>query len=95
MNPQGVGGTDWTLIGSEDDEVVNSASATAMNVSHTVNYQEGEGVFQALWLNSLRHHESWSQDHADVVGVDLALSLVATPDQGSAPQAVPEPAGHG
>lgn len=30
-NPQGVGGTDWTLVGSSGDEVVPARSAVAMH----------------------------------------------------------------
>jgi hypothetical protein len=30
-NPQGTGGTDWTLIGSECDDVATAASSTTMN----------------------------------------------------------------
>lgn len=37
-NPQGSGGTDWTAIGSYNDEVVSESSAIAMNAAHKVQY---------------------------------------------------------
>jgi pimeloyl-ACP methyl ester carboxylesterase len=38
FNPQGSGGTDWTTMGSYDDEFVSEGSAVAMDATHKVNY---------------------------------------------------------
>ena len=37
-NPQGSGGTDWTAIGSYNDEIVSESSAVAMSASHKILY---------------------------------------------------------
>ncbi len=37
-NPQGTGGTEWTVIGSAFDPLVPSASATAMRAAHRIVY---------------------------------------------------------
>ena len=37
-NPQGSGGTDWTTVGSYDDEVVSEGSAISMSAAHKVQY---------------------------------------------------------
>ncbi|HEX7168280.1 MAG TPA: hypothetical protein VF230_14975, partial [Acidimicrobiales bacterium] len=37
-NPQGSGGTDWTAVGSYNDEIVSESSAVAMSASHKVLY---------------------------------------------------------
>ena len=37
-NPQGIGGTDWTVIGSHGDLIVQEDSATAMSVPHRWRY---------------------------------------------------------
>lgn len=38
QNPQGYGGTDWTIIGAYDDEVVSEDSAVSMSVPHRIKY---------------------------------------------------------
>ena len=38
QNPQGTGGTDWTVIGSHGDMIVQEDSATAMSVAHRWRY---------------------------------------------------------
>lgn len=38
QNPQGTGGTDWTLQGSDDDGIVSASSATSMTAAHKVIY---------------------------------------------------------
>ncbi|HEX9991311.1 MAG TPA: hypothetical protein VGB14_00135 [Acidimicrobiales bacterium] len=38
QNPQGSGGTDWTLIGSDSDGIVSESSATGMSAAHKVQY---------------------------------------------------------
>ncbi|MFG2987533.1 esterase/lipase family protein [Streptomyces sp. NPDC048258] len=42
--PQSAQGTDWTLIGAEDDDVVDNESATGMSAGHKVVYHAGQGV---------------------------------------------------
>jgi hypothetical protein len=37
-NPQGSSGTDWTAVGSDDDEVVSESSAVDMGAAHKVQY---------------------------------------------------------
>jgi hypothetical protein len=44
QNPQGEGGTDWTLIGSDDDRRVDAESATAMLAAHAARYQSDADV---------------------------------------------------
>ncbi|WP_327355052.1 hypothetical protein [Streptomyces sp. NBC_01304] len=46
-NPQSAQGTDWTLIGSDADTVVPSASALAMGAAHKVVYDAGSGLDHA------------------------------------------------
>lgn len=43
QNPQGSGSTDWTLVGSDDDEVVSEGSATGMQSAHKVIYEPNQG----------------------------------------------------
>jgi pimeloyl-ACP methyl ester carboxylesterase len=43
-NPQSNQGTDWTVLGSDDDTTVNAASATNMDACHKVIYNQGHGV---------------------------------------------------
>jgi hypothetical protein len=37
-NPQADGGTDWTAVGSYDDEIVSEGSSIAMSAAHKVQY---------------------------------------------------------
>lgn len=45
-NPQGGGGggTDWTVVGSESDMVIDEASATDMAACHKVRYHDSAGI---------------------------------------------------
>jgi pimeloyl-ACP methyl ester carboxylesterase len=43
-SPQSAQGTDWTLAGSEDDEVVSADSAIGMDAGHKVRYASGTGL---------------------------------------------------
>lgn len=38
QNPQGSGGTDWTLVGSDSDGIVSASSGTGMTAAHKVQY---------------------------------------------------------
>ncbi|MEU4769767.1 hypothetical protein AB0H12_41760 [Actinosynnema sp. NPDC023794] len=43
--PQSAQGTDWTLIGAEDDDIVSNESAVGMSgAGHTVIYRAGQGI---------------------------------------------------
>jgi len=43
-NPQADGGTDWTAMGSYDDEIVSEGSAVSMNAAHKVQYLDSADV---------------------------------------------------
>ncbi|HEX2038733.1 MAG TPA: hypothetical protein VHF47_03255 [Acidimicrobiales bacterium] len=43
-NPQGSGGTDWTAVGSYNDEIVSETSAVSMSASHKVLYHPSADV---------------------------------------------------
>ncbi|MER7007413.1 hypothetical protein ABT297_30820 [Dactylosporangium sp. NPDC000555] len=43
-NPQSKQGTDWTMIGSDDDQVVSADSATNISGGHRVIYRDGSNV---------------------------------------------------
>jgi pimeloyl-ACP methyl ester carboxylesterase len=43
QNPQSAQGTDWTLIGSDDDGIVDEKSATGMDAGHKVIFGQGLG----------------------------------------------------
>lgn len=42
-NPQGTGGTDWTVFGSDSDGIVSSSSAVSMSAAHKVIYLSHTG----------------------------------------------------
>ncbi|MFI0447874.1 esterase/lipase family protein [Actinomadura sp. 6N118] len=44
QNPQAAGGTDWTLIGASDDDMITSGSATGMRAKHKSIYAAGQGL---------------------------------------------------
>ncbi|MFD0685733.1 esterase/lipase family protein [Actinomadura fibrosa] len=44
QNPQAAGGTDWTLIGASDDDMITSGSATGMRAKHKAIYASGQGL---------------------------------------------------
>ncbi|HWH43859.1 MAG TPA: hypothetical protein VNT32_03950 [Thermoleophilaceae bacterium] len=51
QNPQGTGGTDWTLQGSYDDGVVSQNSATGMTASHKVKYLGTMNIGHSDFMN--------------------------------------------
>jgi pimeloyl-ACP methyl ester carboxylesterase len=53
-NPQGTGGTDWTLLGSDADAVVSTSSATSMSANHKVRYTSGDRVAHSDYYNATR-----------------------------------------
>lgn len=46
-NPQGSGGTDWTAVGSYDDEIVSETSAVSMGAAHKVQYLGSSDVYHS------------------------------------------------
>lgn len=44
QNPQGTGGTDWTLMGSDSDTIVADSSATSMTAIHKVQYASSDRI---------------------------------------------------
>jgi triacylglycerol esterase/lipase EstA (alpha/beta hydrolase family) len=51
-NPQGAGGTDWSVIGSEADTVVPADSAVAMDAEHKTVYRAGGPSHDGLLTDS-------------------------------------------
>ncbi len=49
-NPQGSGGTDWTTVGSYEDDLVSTGSANGMDSTHRVNYLSSAGVEHGDYL---------------------------------------------
>lgn len=60
-NPQGSGGTDWTAIGSYNDEVVSESSAIAMSAAHKIQYLGSSDVA----------HGDYYQDTTDARTADV------------------------
>ncbi|MGK5549972.1 esterase/lipase family protein [Actinomadura kijaniata] len=44
QNPQGSGGTEWTLVGASDDDMITTGSATGMRARRKVRYAAGQGL---------------------------------------------------
>jgi hypothetical protein len=59
-NPQGTGGTDWTVMGSEDDGIVSASSAVAMGAGHKVVYYWWMGIDHVDY--PLSTSSSWTAD---------------------------------
>ncbi|MFI6518850.1 esterase/lipase family protein [Spirillospora sp. NPDC050679] len=51
QNPQGSGGTDWTLVGASDDDMITSGSATGMRAKHKIIYASGQGLEHSVVKN--------------------------------------------
>lgn len=67
QGPQSTMGTDWTLIGADDDDTITSGSATGMtaNVGHRLIYCSGQGIEHNVimkkttgssWCQRVWHH---------------------------------------
>jgi pimeloyl-ACP methyl ester carboxylesterase len=50
QNPQESGGTDWTTMGSHEDNYVSAGSATGMDATHRVRYYASSGVEHGDYL---------------------------------------------
>ena len=57
-NPQGDGGTDWTLFGADDDDVVPAPKAINMVAGHKVVYHTG-GTYQVEHMDFLWQNSGW------------------------------------
>lgn len=51
QNPQGTGGTDWTLMGSDFDTTVSDDSATSMTANHKVRYASSDLIQHSDYYN--------------------------------------------
>lgn len=51
QNPQGTGGTDWTIMGSDADTIVSDSSATSMTAAHKVRYASGDHIGHLDYFN--------------------------------------------
>ena len=51
QNAQSTSGTDWTLIGSDSDEVVSTGSALAMTAGHKLDFDLRSGLTHSGLLN--------------------------------------------
>ena len=51
QNAQSTSGTDWTLIGSDSDEVVSTGSALAMSAGHKLDFDLRSGLTHSGLLN--------------------------------------------
>lgn len=66
LNPQGYGGTDWTVIGAHDDDLVTAGSATDMKVYNAVQYFSGQGIEHSEYMHKPRditdaHAYTWNR----------------------------------
>lgn len=68
QNPQGYAGTDWTLIGAHDDDVVAPGSAVGMAAAHKVLYYSGQGVEHPRYSRLVRRRRDARVAYADADG---------------------------
>jgi len=64
QNPQGRGGTDWTLIGAYEDSTVHVTSGVGMKAKHTVVYLGGQSITHSK-LPHLVNGYSWNVRYSD------------------------------
>ncbi|MBO2448437.1 hypothetical protein J4573_15150 [Actinomadura barringtoniae] len=67
QNPQAGGGTDWTLIGASDDDMVTSGSATGMRARHKTIYASGQGLEHGTIKNK-GTGDTWKAKYTDDYG---------------------------
>lgn len=65
QNPQGTGGTDWTLMGSDYDAVVADSSATFMTANHDVRYALGDQIGHTDYYNQTQTTSNASLSFSD------------------------------
>ncbi|CAN5612747.1 triacylglycerol lipase [soil metagenome] len=63
-NPQASGGTDWTAVGSYDDEIVSEGSAVSMSAAHKVQYLGSADMY----------HSDYYKDTTDARTADVRYS---------------------
>jgi Palmitoyl protein thioesterase len=51
QNPQGAGGTDWTLVSSYDDGIVSEGSGVGMTAAHKVSYLGSMNIGHSDYMN--------------------------------------------
>jgi hypothetical protein len=66
QDPQGATGTDWTLIGADDDDAVSPSSATGMTANHKVEYPNDTGGT----ANTAYEHSDYYQDDSGAADGD-------------------------
>jgi hypothetical protein len=77
-NPQGTGGTDWTLIGSECDDVATAASATTMNQVSNARPAISRTIFRAPSLiegGCLLGSQGF--DHAELITEEAPVNRIS------------------
>jgi len=67
QNPQADGGTDWTLIGASDDDMITSGSATGMRAEHKSIYASGQGLEHSTIKNKGTGN-TWKSKYTDDYG---------------------------
>jgi hypothetical protein len=77
QNPQGRGGTDWTVIGAFDDKTVHATSGAGMKAKHSVLYTSGQGITHAR-LPHLVSGSTWKVQYSN----DFDRSATATSTAG-------------
>jgi hypothetical protein len=61
-DPQATGGTEWTVVGSDSDELVDPLSAVAMDAAHRIVYHTPDyDHFAVLWDGSGKRDAVWRQ----------------------------------
>ncbi|MFG2002396.1 esterase/lipase family protein [Spirillospora sp. NPDC048911] len=65
QNPQAAGGTDWTLIGASDDDMITSGSATGMRAKHKWIYASGQGLEHSTVKNKGAESTGWKARYTD------------------------------
>jgi hypothetical protein len=77
-NPQTIGGTDWTLTGSECDQIVSASSAIGMGAGPGIRPSVFKRVFAAppLWLGGCAFVAASAHD--DLVKSTQGLDAIAT-----------------
>ncbi|MCA1811368.1 MAG: hypothetical protein LC623_05085, partial [Halobacteriales archaeon] len=66
QDAQGVAGTDWTLMGADDDDAVSTSSATGMIANHKVQYPNDFGGT----ANTAYEHSDYYQDNSTAADGD-------------------------
>lgn len=65
QNPQGSGGTDWSIMGSDADGVVADDSATFMTANHKVRYAASDLINHLDYMNETQTTNNASLSYSD------------------------------